>query len=120
MNAPARLLDAADCMDQAREEIIEKLLDGKQVEHLTFAGILDAELDSQGRAIAGECAGHLLAAIDMGLGEHQRLENLCALQKWMRSLVERAVDSRPVIIEQRAAEIAATEEPEHEPTEENA
>lgn len=116
----ARIFDAASCMDQAEEEITEKLLEGKQVDRYDFAGILDSEMDRGTRVMAEEVAGHITGILDVGMDEHTHVERRKALELWARSLIESFLDSHPELIEERAAEIAATEEPKYDPLEENA
>lgn len=102
-------ITAAD-LDAAREEMIEKLLAGKQVGSMTFADILDAELDSRTRSTVGEVAAHLLAIIDFARTEHEHGARRAGVEAWARGMVERWVDTHPEKIRERAEEMVADED----------
>jgi hypothetical protein len=93
-------------VDAAREDVIDLLLEGKPVDDVAFSVILDSALDENPVIVATECACHLLAAVDLGLSEYQKVENHRSLQKWMRSLIERYVDAKPELVARRAAYLA--------------
>lgn len=98
----------AALLDQAREEMIERLLEGKQVGHMTFADILDADIDA-GRVPVADIAGHLLAINDYAQDEHTHVERRRNLDRWLRPIVERWVDSHPEKVRERAEEMLADE-----------
>lgn len=100
----------ADDLATARDDLIDRLLAGKTADGTSFADILDSELDAGTIVIAKEIAPHLLGLADPGMGEHVKLERQVALQKWVRALAEKWVDSKPDLIRSRAAELLASEE----------
>lgn len=108
----APLVITAGDLDAAREEMIERLLDGKQVGSMTFADILDAEIDSRKRATVGEVAGHLLAIIDFARTEHEHGARRAGIEAFMRGMVERWVDTHPEKIRERAEEMLADDSEE--------
>lgn len=95
-------------MDQAREELIERLLDGKSAGRVTFHDVLDCALNDN-QVTVHEVAQHLLGITDPSMDEHTELERHEALRKWMKPLAERWVDAHPEDIRERAAAIAADE-----------
>lgn len=96
-------------LDQAREEMILLLLEGKQVGRITFADILDCEVDSNVRATVADVAQHLCNIVDFARDAHTHVERRAALLGWMRGMVERWVDSHPDDVRERAEAIAADE-----------
>ena len=104
-----RILDAASYMDQAREEIIEKLLGGKQVGRFTFADILDCEVDDRGRCTLSTVADLMLEILAYAKDDCQHGERRAKVEQWVRGLCERFIDGKPELIEEWAAEIAALE-----------
>lgn len=102
-----RTLDIADCMDQAREEVTEKLLEGGQVGRFTFADILDSEIDSNVRATVGEVAELLIGVVAYAQDDHTHVEGRKKVRDSMMAMVERFLDSHPELIEERAAYLAS-------------
>lgn len=105
----APLQITAALLDQAREEIIENLLAGKEAVGVTFEALLDCELDSNVRSTVGELAGHLCSILDFGRDEHVHGERRAKLRFWMLGIVERWVESHPEKVRERAEEIAVDE-----------
>lgn len=109
-----RVLDLASYMDQAREELIEKLMSGKQVDRHDFIGILDSELNNNVRATVEDVALHLLDIVDYAKDDCVHGERRARLHQWMLGLVERYVDSKPELVEEHAAELEAIEAEEQQ------
>lgn len=107
-------LPVDDYKSQAREELIERLLfEGQTVGRFHFTDILDAELDSSWHSTLDDLQAQLLSIIAYARDEHCHCERRSALEKWMHGMVERFIDSRPDLIEDRAAELAAGRTNEH-------
>ena len=97
-------------LEVARDDMIDRLLDGKTVERVNFAGILDHELDQSRAARTDELANLLLNAIAYARDEHTHGERRAVVEKWVRGMVERWVDAHPDQIRERAKELAHEEE----------
>lgn len=93
---------------QAREDMIERLMDGKQVGHVDITDLLDHDLD-QGILTTKELAATLLNVIAYAKDEHTHVERRSKIEQRMRSMVERWVESHPDQVQIRAEEIAEAE-----------
>lgn len=97
----ARLLDAASFKDEARDALIEKLKNGKQVGRCDLHDLIDCELNSDRYCITRDELAHLLTADS---GERAALADQC-----IQGLIERYLDTHPDLIEEEATEIAHAE-----------
>ena len=88
----------------ARDDLIERLVDGKQVDGITFRDILDCHLNDTPRAAVDDVANHLLNMADGSMDDYTLVERRVALERWVRALIERWVDSKPDMIRRLAAE----------------
>lgn len=94
----------------AREQMIERLMDGKDVDGMTFADILDCHFDSTPRAAAADVARHLLNMVSLDGDDYSKVERHRNLERWMRALVEHWVDSKPDLIRSLAVELVTADE----------
>lgn len=83
---------------RAREELTEKLKDGKRVGRCTLFDLIDCELQSDFYKSLIEDVGSLL----MGCERYSRDEQA---EKIMEGLIERYLDSHPDLIADEAVEI---------------
>ena len=75
-------------MEVARDDLTERLLEGKRVGRVDFAGLLDSELDA-GLVNLGEVANHLLSTV--AYGQRRDVATLArdSAEQWMRAIIER-------------------------------
>ena len=102
-----------EVQEQARQELIDRLMAGRQVGWFRFEDILDCEIDANIRSTVQTVAGLLLDIIQYGTDPIHG-ERRAKVEQFIRTLVERHVDSKPELIEERALEIMH-DEPEYEP-----
>jgi len=92
----------------AREELIGRLMDGNRVDGMDMAGLVDCAYNDDWKHVCAKVAGFLITAESGNSYERQDLPYLLGL--WARELAEKWIDSRPDLIEDKAAEIAAWDE----------
>lgn len=97
-----------DYMDEARENIIERLVQGKSVHQINAADIFECALNDERQygdvifLLAGILGLSGKSGDDLLLDAHDLTERA-------REIIECYVDSKPEWIEERAAELAAEE-----------
>jgi hypothetical protein len=105
--AQARLLDLASFMVQAQEEIVEKLVEGKNVHRVNSRDIFDAAVGSIGNDVDYHRALDLLEdvlALNRKTGDDFRLAAHDVARK-AKEFVERFVEGKDDWVEERAAEL---------------
>jgi len=99
--------DLEPYMAQAREDLIDAILQGTRFCGLTFEDILDGEIDKNMRMMVADLAQYLCNIVAWARDEYTHSERRDSLEKWMRGMVERYMDAHQELIEERAVEIAA-------------
>lgn len=100
-----RLSDKADRhfsafqRSNARDALIEEILDGEKRGGIDLEGLIDHELDHN-RAMAVRVLYERLSGIGSLCRDDAR-DRCQSLHEWIKPLVERAVDEKPQIIEDR-------------------
>lgn len=88
----------------AREDLIDRLLEGRSVDGVSMADILDAGFDANTRTEAAEVSGLLLEQIAFARDEHTYVERRVKIQEFLRARAGRWLDAHPEPIRERAWE----------------
>lgn len=92
----------------ARDDLLTRLLDGKRVDGMDLGGLIDCAYDADMKAVATKL--HFFFAGIEQKGKDQTLLLAFDMGQWARGLAEKWIDSRPDLIDERAAEVAAWDE----------
>lgn len=93
----------------ARDSLVERLLDGYPVNGLRIEDLIDSDID-QGRLTSKDAAGMLCAIAAQGRTEIQEIEALTRIEKHLRGVAERYIDSKPDLIHEQAEQLALEEQ----------
>lgn len=98
-------------VEMAREELLEKLLDGRDIcgGLMNIYGLIDAEWQDNPRAVAEEIGGLLVQTIAWAKNDAEHGERRAKAEAFLKRIAEKYLVERPEIVRERAQEMVFEE-----------